>query len=332
MKGISVIVPIYNVEAYIDACIQSLQKSMKGHTNVEILFINDGSPDRSGEIAKSYCEDEPRFRYIEQMNRGLSNARNVGVKYSRYPYIAFVDSDDQVAPHYFQTLLALIETQCDLYIFDAELIRQDTTEVLEGIDVANELWTMQSNAGFKLYKRHLLDLVPFTEGIIYEDVCFTYKLPFYVKSYQYTNEALYLYRLGREGSILNTPSEKINDIFKVFQEIFQFYEDRQAFNEEVNRGLAYQLARQVLWSNTYRQLKFNRYHLFRYYSKIKQSRELLQNNFPNWQQNDLIHKNEPSFKSRFGNHYLKRMDALGKTFLLTSWATLQIVWINRKRT
>lgn len=331
MKGISVIVPIYNVEAYIDACIQSLRKSMEGYLNVEIIFINDGSPDRSGEIAKNYCMDEPRFRYIEQLNKGLSNARNVGVKYARFPYIAFVDSDDQVAAHYFQTLLALIETKCDLYIFDALLLRQDGSEVLAGMDVSNELWSMQSNAGFKLYKRHLLELVPFTEGIIYEDVCFTYKLPLYVKSYQYCNEPLYIYRLGREGSILNTPSEKINDIYKVFYEILQFYGE-QIFNEEVNRGLAYQFVKLVLWSNTYRQLRFNRYHIIRFYLKMKQSKELLQNNFPHWQQNDLIHHCEPFFKSRFGNQYVKRMDALGKTFLLTMWTTLLIVWINRKRT
>ena len=332
MKGISVIVPIYNVEPYIDQCIQSIKKSITGHPNIEIIFINDGSTDHSGEIAKNYCEDEPRFRYIEQLNKGLSNVRNVGVRYARYPYVAFVDSDDQVAPHYVKTLLAHIESEHDLYIFDALLMKGEEKDVLEGIDVAQELWTMQSNAGFKLYKRALLELVPFTEGIIYEDVCFTYKLPFYVKSYKYINEALYFYRLGREGSILNTPSKKINDIYVVFHELIEFYKEHEAFQEEVQRGLTYQFVKLVLWSNTYRQLKFNQFHFLQYYLKMKQSREILIEHFPHWQQNDLIKKNEQFFKSRFGDNYTKRINEIGKSFLITMWSTILIVWINRKRT
>lgn len=99
---VSIIVPMYNVEPFIEECIDSLLRQTL--SDIEIILVNDGTPDRSGEIAEDYAKRDARIRVIHQANGGLSSARNTGIKAARGTYIGFVDGDDYVSSAMFQRL------------------------------------------------------------------------------------------------------------------------------------------------------------------------------------------------------------------------------------
>ena len=89
---ISVIVPVYNVEEYLEECLESIKRQT--YTDIEVILVNDGSTDRSKEICERYCEKDSRFKLVNQENKGLSGARNRGMLESKGEFISFVDSDD----------------------------------------------------------------------------------------------------------------------------------------------------------------------------------------------------------------------------------------------
>ena len=95
---ISVIIPVYNVENYLEECLNSVQHQT--YTNIEVILVNDGSTDKSKLICERYCQEDSRFHLISQTNQGQSVARNTGVVASTGEFIAFVDSDDIILPNY----------------------------------------------------------------------------------------------------------------------------------------------------------------------------------------------------------------------------------------
>lgn len=125
MYTLSVIVPVYNVEKYIHQCIDSLLA--QDYQDMEILLIDDGSPDNCPQICDAYAQKDKRIRVIHQTNKGIAETRNIGIREADAKYIAFVDSDDYVLPKMFSTMMAYFETDdstdivvCDNYIFDDE--------------------------------------------------------------------------------------------------------------------------------------------------------------------------------------------------------------------
>lgn len=103
---VSIVVPAYKVEEYLKQCLQSIADQT--YQNIEILVIDDGSPDRSGAIADEFAKNEPRLRVIHTENRGVSSARNTGIDESKGQYIAFVDSDDRLMPDFVEYMLGII--------------------------------------------------------------------------------------------------------------------------------------------------------------------------------------------------------------------------------
>lgn len=156
---ISVIVPIYNVEKYINKCLDSL--ILQSFPDVEFILVDDGSTDSSGEIAESY--DDKRFRVFHTHNCGLSGARNFGISQSRGEWLMFVDADDWVAPKFCNIpYQAALENDADLVIFQAYEVREIThwksrkTLPLEGIvDPETATKYGETTAWNKLYKREL---------------------------------------------------------------------------------------------------------------------------------------------------------------------------------
>ena len=116
MIKVSVIVPIYNVEKQLSRCIESLLKQEL--IDIQIILVNDGTPDSSGEIAKKYAVKYPyKIVYVEKENGGLSDARNVGVKYATGEYISFVDSDDYISDNLYKDLEKYIDQKYDMIKF-----------------------------------------------------------------------------------------------------------------------------------------------------------------------------------------------------------------------
>lgn len=184
---ISVIVPCYKVEAYLPKCVDSILAQT--HRNLEIILVDDGSPDASGEIADSYAARDTRVRVIHKQNGGLSSARNAGLDIAAGEFVAFVDSDDWIEPDSCEVMLAAAEKYNVKMVIagrmDVEGENQipglcpEREECISGEETVCRIfhWDhMDSAAWDKLYARSLFREIRYPVGVVNEDVPTTYRL------------------------------------------------------------------------------------------------------------------------------------------------------------
>lgn len=207
---ISVIVPIYNVESYLQKCLDSLVNQT--YNDVEFILVDDGSTDKSKEIADSY--NGFRFRIYHTKNRGLSAARNLGIHVSHGEWIMFVDGDDWVEPHFCEVPYRVaLDNKADLVIFQnyhvnkRKTVRDMKKRPYGEIDVRTAVKFGESVVWNKLYKRELFDNISFPEGRVHEDIATTYKVFLRAKKIVMIPECLYYY-VNRKNSILHNRSLK----------------------------------------------------------------------------------------------------------------------------
>lgn len=212
---ISVIVPVYNVEKYLNKCIDSiLEQTFK---DMEIILINDGSTDNSKNICNTYKQKDNRIKVIHKENGGLSDARNVGIDISTGEYIAFIDSDDWVEKTMLEYLYNLgninnadivqgdyieaYDENCTINKVSEEIIKYDSQHILD--ELYGEKCTKTVVVWNKIYKRELFKEIRFPKGKLHEDEFTTYKLFHRANLIIDTNKTIYYYR-QREGSITNS--------------------------------------------------------------------------------------------------------------------------------
>lgn len=205
MPEISIIVPVYNVEKYLERCVRSILAQT--FTDFELLLINDGSTDRSGELCDVLAKEDDRIRVVHKENGGASSARNVGIELARGTYLAFVDSDDWIAPNMYHSLLKLIKdhdaeiAECDYEIVTdlSEIVRQPSLEILElsNIECSRALYNGQRHCTIliwnKLYCRKLFSKLRFPEGMICEDQWLLPKIYMKASKVVYSNQKYYFY-------------------------------------------------------------------------------------------------------------------------------------------
>ncbi|MDG5049598.1 glycosyltransferase family 2 protein [Lactococcus lactis] len=219
---ISIVVPVYNVEEYINECIESIQKQT--YTNLEILVINDGTKDRSIEVIKDLMND-PRIQVINQSNQGLSGARNTGMRAAKGKYISLIDSDDKVKPTFIEELYQkAIETDADIvrgsfrdfdgnvpdgWVTDFNICPSKGTEALKQFlnqSLSFVVWSSLYKTSFLRNKK-----LEFTPGILLEDGDFTTRSYLLASCVATVDTPNYCYRI-RPGSILTTNnSQKMSD-------------------------------------------------------------------------------------------------------------------------
>ena len=225
-EKITVIVPVYNVEDYLDKCLDSVIKQT--YKNIEIIVVNDGSTDNSGEICQEYAQKDNRIVYIEKENGGQSEARNMGLDRMTGSYVTFVDSDDWVELDYVENLYKKItKYQADIavgnyYSFnEAEgmyyfHIFGDSCyeKVYDNVSIFENLYESQEMKSFalisvwgKLYKADLLKHLRFDIGKLGEDGYLNQKIYLLAEKTIYLNKGLYAYR-QREGSSSRIWTEK----------------------------------------------------------------------------------------------------------------------------
>ena len=233
---ISVIVPIYNVEKYVRKCLESLKnQTMK---QIEVIMVDDGSTDRSGEIAEEYVSEPgawPVFSLIRhEENRGLSAARNTGLDVARSQWIMFVDSDDWVEAEFCRVPYeAAIKNQADMVIFCSYFEKNDKTRIQGskyysvGI-VTPEIAVENGNVVVwnKLYNRRLFQEIRYPEGRVYEDIATTHKLVYKANKILFLKNVLYhqIYRKDSLSQVLSAKNkrdgfisalERYNDLCKI---------------------------------------------------------------------------------------------------------------------
>lgn len=226
---ITVIVPVYNVENYLRKCLDSI--ITQTYKNIEIVVVNDGSMDASGEICKEFAEMDHRITYIEQENAGLSAARDTGLNNMSGNYVTFVDSDDWIELDYVETLYKKItEYQADIAVgnyysfnesegmFYFNILGDSYYEkVYDNVSIFENLYETQEMRSFalisawgKLYKARLFEQLRFDMGKLGEDGYLNQKVYLLSEKVIYLNKSLYAYRI-RKGSLSNGQASGLSD-------------------------------------------------------------------------------------------------------------------------
>ena len=224
-KKISVIVPVYNVCKYLDECVGSICEQT--YDNLQIILVDDGSTDGSGELCDAWAKKDSRVEVIHCKNQGVSCARNAGLERAEGELIGFVDSDDYIAPDMYEQLYdRLEESGCSMVVCAYKTVDEQGMplgQIYENISdgtlfVDEYLLKYCENARNhcelvivtnRLYKRELFDHVQFVEGVIHEDEFFLNDILFQVGQVPVISNALYFYR-QRAGSIVHTAFSKKN--------------------------------------------------------------------------------------------------------------------------
>ncbi len=201
---ISVIIPVYRVEAYLHRCMDSVLAQT--YENMEIILVDDGSDDGCPAICDAYAEQDGRVRVIHQKNAGLSGARNTGIEAAKGSYLAFVDSDDYLASDFLARLYeACVKTGSDMSVCRWEYVKGEAipekgsgeTRIFTGRQMLANLY-IPDGAYFvvawnKLYKRELFETIRYPLGRIHEDEATTYRIYHQVKQAAYVDASLYGY-------------------------------------------------------------------------------------------------------------------------------------------
>lgn len=241
MELISVILPIYKVEKELPRCIESILKQT--YTEYEMILVEDGSPDRCGEICDKYAQEDTRIHVIHKKNGGVSEARNAGLDIAKGKYICWVDPDDYIHPQYLETLYRIMqESKADVVVCDykayypgeeKEIARIDQIPAYEEIGeqhLYNDDFLNQKRVKFvyawnKLAKAELYQGIRYPVGKIHEDTYTTYKVLDRANKIVYTEQPLYYYMM-REQSITHTrfSEKRFHIMLAIGEEIEYFHE------------------------------------------------------------------------------------------------------------
>ncbi|WP_178666773.1 glycosyltransferase [uncultured Eubacterium sp.] len=237
---ISVIVPIYNVEKYLDKCISSIVEQT--YNNLEIILVDDGSNDACSKICDEWQGNDERIVVIHKENGGLSDARNAGMDVMTGKYVSFVDGDDYIDERYIEVLYNnLIRYNADIsqVSFCREEAYSSNEICIETLDASvacknfyiSKMPQMMISSCAKLFKTDLISNQRFPKGRNFEDQFFTPRVVYCSHKIVMSNERLYNY-INRQDSITHIPfnAKKIEDIIWVMKDNFQFFLNHNAYN------------------------------------------------------------------------------------------------------
>lgn len=237
---ISVIVPVYNVEDYLERCLKSLaSQSLK---EIEIIIVNDGSTDDSQKIIDKYTKKYPKkIRAYSKENGGLSDARNYGIDRAKGKYISFVDSDDWVDKFMLEKMYQKAIKGFDVIMCDLKYTYDDCSKdfvVKSGIkedlfckkNIRKSMINIYPVVWNKIYKKELFDYgIRFKKNVWYEDVEFLYKILPSIKSIGKISESMINY-YQRENAITKTYNEKLEDYILNLNSIVEFYKEENIYS------------------------------------------------------------------------------------------------------
>ena len=237
---ISIIVPIYNVEKYLRMCLDSIEHQT--YSNIEVLLINDGSPDSSDEICQEYVARDSRFRYFEKENGGLSDARNYGIERSNGKYLTFVDSDDWLSLTYVEDLYqAAIRNDADTVVSHYTIYNESDRNYYvhiwddyyeknyTGEELIMELPQLELNGYVYitswgiLFKKKLFNNIRFPKGKVIEDSRTNYKLFFKSNKVVYIHKEIYCHREGIESIGSGINEKLLTDVLECLLERLAIY-------------------------------------------------------------------------------------------------------------
>ncbi len=284
---ISIIVPIYNTEQYLEQCIQSIIK--QEYKNIEIILVNDGSTDNSLNICNKYKNIDNRIIVIDKKHTGVSDTRNTGIKKATGDYIGFVDSDDYIDKDMFKTLINGAEkyqceiSMCDLietYKVNDETKKNKVKYIIMDKKQALEQLLYDKNIGnyvtVKLFKRKLFENILFPVGRFYEDISTTYKLFEKANKIIYNPVPMYHYYQRSESIVNNITREGINDYINA---VFERYYDLKNNQNDLDLYNVYSIVNVVIkmsfWSIKIKDFELFDNEIYNYYCKMEKELNLV---------------------------------------------------------
>lgn len=289
MDQISIVIPVYNVEDYLQYSVGSLRKQT--YKNVEIILVDDGSTDSSGEICDQYAREDDRIKILHIENGGQSRARNIGVKEASSDWIMFLDSDDYYDLRAVEYLVDLRDKyDVDLVVTSIVEVRDhkinnigeslslenskklDKDEALVQMFYGNSVGT---HPGGKLYKKDILLKYPYPEGMIYEDLAIAYEHIAAIGEIAVGSINLYKY-YRRSGSTVNSAySTKLLDFYKAMDCNRNYVERDFSTNQEMRRALnvryvfnGLHIVHALLGSNMYQEVNKVRKEYVQYFKDV----------------------------------------------------------------
>ncbi len=245
---LSIVIPIYKVEKYIKKCIDSILSQIKNRTDVEIILIDDGTPDESAVIASKLIYDHKYATIYHQTNQGLSCARNKGLDKARGEYVWFIDSDDSIEPSVIDGIIeSLLNNQPDLLQLNYQMTFEDNKPPIpkcqenRGTISGKELLkngSLPAPAQFTIYKRSFLlkNNLRFVQGLLHEDSEFKPRVTYLAKKITWHTPIVYNYLQRSNGNIMSSFSYKnAHDIVIVNNNLLKFANQRIKEKECLSR-------------------------------------------------------------------------------------------------
>lgn len=294
---VSVIVPIYNVEQYLDTCITSIIN--QSYKQLQIILINDGSQDSSLAICQKYVQRDERIQLINKSNSGLSDARNVGITCAKGEYILFVDSDDCIHPDMIEALVVQAGlcdadvVMCGYEKFDEDrqlvnlvkeinnnaVICYEKSEIVKNISESRDL--LYIVVWNKLYNRKLFAEIRFPVGKIYEDEFVSFRILYSCKKLAYLRQSLYYYRQRADSIMGKGFSVECYNRIEALRSRVEFFIKNKCYEKENIRQYFWEYA---VYINQYkRSLFYSKELLDKYLNEFALEKEKYRKYFTNWE-------------------------------------------------
>lgn len=249
MPQISIIVPVYNVEKYLERCIDSLiNQTFK---DIEIILIDDGSTDKSPQICDEYAGKDTRIRVVHRKNQGPSATRNYALKLAQSEFIGFVDSDDFIKPETYEIALKHMKPDIDLVLWKVNVVSDDDLAYTEWfaenyfkhrysekIELTEEIRKLTAVVPWnKLFRKSIIDenKITFPEGRLYEDNAFWWKYTLWCKNVYFTEEKLHFYNMrvsSLRGDVINKKTELEVDRIYMVEDVYNHYVENNLYDND----------------------------------------------------------------------------------------------------
>lgn len=312
MPKVSVVVPVYNVEKYLDKCLNSLVYQTLD--DIEIVVINDGTKDNSQKIIDKYVQSFPQkvFSYTKP-NGGLSDARNFGISKCHGKYIGFIDGDDYANLNMFKDLYQkAIKSNFDVVVCDINYISDNEskcvsslveTDLMNKNEIKKQMINIYPAAWNKIYKRELFDSgVLFKKNVWYEDVEFLYRLFPYINTIGAVKKPLINY-VQREGAITKTFDKRLYNYINNWNGIIDFYKEK-GFYDEYKDEIEYCYCRYLLATFLKQATNFSKSD---YNMAVNEALNNIKSNFPNYKKNKYLNKTIKGIYIKFFNKFFAKI-------------------------
>ena len=309
MIKVSVIVPVYNVEPYLEKCLDSLAKQTL--KEIEVIVVNDESPDESQKIIDKYAEKYKNIHSYQKKNGGVSDARNFGIKQATGEYIAFVDGDDYVSYNMYELMYNKAKSGnfdvvvCDLnYVYSETEIKEVSSKIeTDTTNIKQTYVNMYPCVWNKIYKKKLFNNgIEFKKGVWFEDVDFLYKIFPFVKSIGVVKKPLNQY-VQRTGSITKTFDERLYNYIDNFNDLVEFYKERNLY-DEYYKELEYCYVRYILATFVRQATNYDKEE---YDKAVETAIENVRKNFPHYRKNKYFYQSLKGIYLILFNKYIANL-------------------------